>query len=54
MLRRDRYMVDHSSLLIAAFDGTGGGTMYTLNYAMKQGLAIVDLALVQQEGESRR
>ena len=35
MLRRNRYMVDHSSLLIAAFDGTLGGTMYTVTYAMK-------------------
>ena len=30
MLRRNRYMVDRSSLLIAAFDGTLGGTMYTV------------------------
>ena len=26
MLRRNRYMVDRSALLIAAFDGTAGGT----------------------------
>ena len=37
MQRRDRYMVDHSGLLIAAYDGmTLGGTMYTLTYAMRQ------------------
>lgn len=46
MHRRDRYMVDHSSLLIAAFNGTAGGTQYTVNYAMKQGLTIVDLPVV--------
>lgn len=46
MHRRDRYMVDRSALLIAAFDGTSGGTRYTVNYAMKQGLAIVDLAIL--------
>lgn len=40
MLRRNRYMVDRSSLLIAAYDGTAGGTMYTVSYAMKQGIAI--------------
>ncbi len=40
MLRRNRYMVDRSSLLIAAFDGTLGGTMYTVTYAMKKGLEI--------------
>lgn len=47
MLRRDRYMVDRSSLLIAAFDGTPGGTRYTVEYAMRQGLAIVDLPLTE-------
>lgn len=46
MLRRNRYMVDRSGLLIAAFDGTLGGTMYTLAYAMKKGLEIdrIDLS----------
>lgn len=46
MQRRDRYMVDHASLLIAAFDGTAGGTRYTMQYAMSRGLSIVDLPLV--------
>ena len=38
-------MVDRSSLLIAAFDGTLGGTMYTVTYAMKKGVEtlIIDL-----------
>ncbi len=40
MLRRNRYMVDHSSLLIAVYDGMLGGTMYTLTYAMRQGLDV--------------
>ena len=43
MLRRDRYMVDHSSLLIAVYNGSRGGTRYTLEYAMRRGLQIVDL-----------
>lgn len=43
MLQRDRYMVDRAALLIAVFDGTAGGTRYTLQYAMERGLAIVDL-----------
>ena len=46
MQRRDRYMVDHASLLIAAFDGSTGGTRYTLEYAMRRGLDIVDLPIV--------
>lgn len=41
MLRRNRYMVDRSSLLIAAFDGSRGGTLYTATYAMKQGVEVV-------------
>lgn len=45
MQRRDRYMVDHASLLIAAFDGTAGGTQYTMQYAMRRGVDIVDLAI---------
>ena len=45
MLQRNRYMVDHSSRLIAAFDGLLGGTMYTVSYAMKKGLDIVTLEL---------
>ncbi len=46
MLRRNRYMVDHSSLLIAAFDGTLGGTMYTITYAMRQEVEVITLNVV--------
>ena len=45
MQRRDRYMVDHAALLIAAFDGSPGGTRYTVEYAMRCGLEIVDLSI---------
>ena len=45
MQRRDRYMVDHASLLIAAFDGSPGGTRYTVEYALKRGVELVDLAI---------
>lgn len=39
MQRRDRYMVDRSSLIIAAYDGfSKGGTAYTLSYAIKEKL----------------
>ena len=49
MQRRDRYMVDHSSLLIAAFDGIPGGTRYTMQYAMSRRVSIVDLPLILKE-----
>ena len=48
MQRRDRYMVDHASLLIAAFDGTAGGTRYTVEYALSRGLSIVDLPILAE------
>jgi len=43
MLRRNRYMVDNSSVLIAVFDGKPGGTKYTLGYAVKRGLEIIEI-----------
>ena len=45
MQRRDRYMIDHSSMLIAAFNGSPGGTRYTLEYAMRNNLRIIDLRI---------
>ena len=46
MFRRDRYMVDRSAAVLAVFDGTSGGTQYTLNYAMdkKRELLLLDPA----------
>lgn len=46
MHRRDRYMVDRSARLIAAFDGLPGGTQYTVVYAMRHGVdvEIIDLS----------
>ena len=36
MLKRNRYMVDKSDLVIAVFNGVkGGGTWYTINYAKR-------------------
>ena len=43
MLRRNRYMVDASAVLIAAYNGSRGGTQSTLLYAMRQGLQIIEL-----------
>ena len=45
MQRRNRYMVDRSARLIAAYDGMLGGTMYTIHYAMQQGLDVVIIDL---------
>lgn len=43
MLRRDRYIVDHSSLLLAVYNGSSGGTRYTINYALDKGLEVIRL-----------
>ena len=43
MMRRNHYMVDSSSMIIAAYDGKQGGTMSTMLYAMRQGLEVVEL-----------
>ena len=48
MQRRNRYMVDHSSLLIAVYDGLPGGTRQTLEYAMRHKVDFVD---IHPEGE---
>ncbi len=37
---RDRWMVDHSSRLIAVYNGEPGGTAFTIAYAKKEGLEL--------------
>ena len=41
MMRRNRYMVDHASLLLACFDGKPGGTMNTILYAERNEVKVV-------------
>lgn len=43
MMRRNMYMVDHSSILIAVYDGRFGGTMHTVGYAEASGLEIIQI-----------
>ena len=42
-MRRNRYMVDSSALLLACSNGQPGGTMNTLLYAMKQNVKTIQL-----------
>lgn len=44
MLRRNRYMVDHSALVIAVYDGASGGTRRTLEYALRQKVPFLDIS----------
>ena len=49
MLRRNRYMVDHSSLVIAVYNGDPkGGTAQTLAYAMRKGVPTKILYLEEE------
>ena len=41
---RDRYMVDASSRVIAYLSKRSGGTFYTVQYAMRSGLSVRNLA----------
>ncbi|MGI5977308.1 MAG: SLOG family protein [Candidatus Limivicinus sp.] len=45
MQKRNMFMVDNSSLVLACFNGSPGGTMKTLVYAMRQGIEteIIDI-----------
>lgn len=45
MHRRDRYMVERSAAILAVYDGSPGGTRYTLDQAMRRGLRIFLLDL---------
>ena len=41
MMKRNRYMVDHASLLLACSRSLPGGTMNTMLYALRQGVRVV-------------
>ena len=45
LLRRNRYMVDSSSLLIAAYSGAAGGTRSTMLYAMRRDVEIYEIMI---------
>lgn len=42
-MQRNAYMVDHSSLVIAVYDGMAGGTKNTVDYAAARGVRIITL-----------
>lgn len=41
MLARDRYLVKHSDCLLAVFNGSPGGTKYTVDCALRAGRRVV-------------
>ena len=46
MFKRNRHLVNGSSVCIAYLTQEKGGTAYTVNYAKEQGLAVINLASV--------
>ncbi len=44
MHKRNRHLVDHSSVCVCYLTKKDGGTAYTVDYAEKQGLEIINLA----------
>lgn len=47
MHRRNRHLVDHSSLCISYLTQTGGGSFYTVQYARGRGVEVVNIAEMQ-------
>jgi len=45
MMKRNKYMVDHSSVLVACYDGQSGGTWNTIRYAMEQDIEVIQLPI---------
>jgi uncharacterized phage-like protein YoqJ len=48
MLVRNRFMVDHASRCIAYMEQPVGGTAFTLRYAVKKGLPVLNLAIPEE------
>ncbi len=40
---RNRYMVDNASVVVCCYDGKGGGTAYTVNYALEKNKTIIQI-----------
>ena len=45
MMRRNRYMVDNSNVLIACYNGSSGGTWNTVRYAMEKDIEIIQVEI---------
>ena len=50
---RNRWMIDRASRLICCYDGSGGGTGYTVDYARKSGLTIINLCETEESEKKR-
>lgn len=46
MHKRNRYLIDNSSLCICFLTKNKGGTFYTVNYAKKQSLKVINITQI--------
>lgn len=44
MFRRNRHLVDYSSVCLCFLERQTGGTAYTVQYAMEQGVRVINIA----------
>lgn len=51
---RNRYMIDRSAVVLTYFDGKSGGTKNTVDYALKNGRHIINLALAGSTENSKK
>lgn len=49
MHKRNRHLVDNSSVCICYLNKDSGGTAYTVDYALKHGLSVINIAYSNQE-----
>lgn len=48
MIKRNRFMVEHSSVCVCWLTEASGGTAYTVSYAASRGLKVINLAMEMQ------
>ena len=53
MFVRNRYLVDHSSICVSYQTKQTGGTAYTVKYALKKGVKVINLADICKDPELR-
>lgn len=46
MQRRNRHLVDNASLLLSVYDGSSGGTGYTVGYALQKKVEVMNLTVL--------
>ena len=57
MFIRNRYLVDHSSICVSYQTKQTGGTAFTVKYASKKGIKVINLAesvKIQNEGDNQK